>query len=271
MVSERESGGMTIGVFARRSRLSAKALRLYDRIGLLQPASVDRFSGYRTYSTGQLEDARLISRLRRLDMPLEVIGQVLGTLDQAIRVELITAWWNRVEADTAARRELVRFLTRREKGIVMADVQTREVPEQLVLTEQRHTTVNGLSDWIGEGFGRLMAAAEGAGGVTGAAFVVFHGEVNEDSDGPVELCVPIGAAPGSDLAARTEPAHREAFVTIPKSQVEFPQILGAYTQVEEWIKENGHTSTAAPREIYFNDFMAAGPDDLVCDVAWPME
>lgn len=269
-MSESSPDAMTIGVFARRSRLSAKALRLYDRIGLLQPAAVDRFSGYRTYSVRQLEDARLIGRLRRLDMPLEVINRIFRTEDSARRLELITSWWNRVEADTAARRQLVRFLTRQEKGTVMADVQTREVPEQHVLTEQRHTTVAGLSDWIGEGFGRLMAAADSAGGVTGAAFVVYHGEVNEDSDGPVELCVPIGAPPGPGLAARTESAHREAFVRIAKSQVEFPQILGAYEQVEQWIRDNGHTSVAPPREIYFNDFMAAGPDDLVCDVAWPM-
>lgn len=263
------SADMTIGLFARRSRLSAKALRLYDRIGLLQPASVDQFSGYRTYSVSQLDDARLISRLRRLQMPLEVIGRVVVTVDQARRTELISSWWDHVEADTAARRQLVRFLTRSEKGFVMAEVEIREVPDQQVLTEQRHTLVDGLNEWIGEGFGRLMRAAEAAGGVKGAAFVVYHGEVNEDSDGPVELCVPVGDQPGSGVAARIEPAHREAFVRITKAQVEFPQVLGAYEQVEHWVRDNGHTTTAPPREIYFNDFMAAGPDELVCDVAWP--
>ncbi len=36
---------LTIGVFAARARLSAKALRLYDRLGLLAPAHVDEVSG----------------------------------------------------------------------------------------------------------------------------------------------------------------------------------------------------------------------------------
>ncbi len=40
---------MTIGAFAERTRLSAKALRLYDRLGLLVPARVDRANGYRLY------------------------------------------------------------------------------------------------------------------------------------------------------------------------------------------------------------------------------
>lgn len=140
------SDGMMIGVFARRSRLSPKALRLYDRAGLLQPSSVDPYSGYRTYAADQLADARLISRLRRLQMPLEVIVRVLRSADAAEQSALITAWWSHVEADTAARRELVRFLTRHEKGKVMAEIETREVPDQQVLTEQRHVTVDRLTD-----------------------------------------------------------------------------------------------------------------------------
>ncbi len=36
---------MTIGEFARRSRLSPKALRLYDELGLLVPVRVDDSSG----------------------------------------------------------------------------------------------------------------------------------------------------------------------------------------------------------------------------------
>jgi PPM family protein phosphatase len=38
---------ITIGEFAERTRLSPKALRLYDRLGLVVPAKVDPGSGYR--------------------------------------------------------------------------------------------------------------------------------------------------------------------------------------------------------------------------------
>ena len=59
---------MTIGDFAARTRLSAKALRLYDRLGLLRPAQTDPVSGYRRYSADQVEAARLVGLLRRLGM-----------------------------------------------------------------------------------------------------------------------------------------------------------------------------------------------------------
>ena len=67
---------LTIGEFARASRLSPKALRLYDELGLLIPARVDPVSGYRLYERGQLERARLVAWLRRLGMPLARIRVV---------------------------------------------------------------------------------------------------------------------------------------------------------------------------------------------------
>lgn len=60
---------MTIGVFARQSRLSLKALRLYDDMGLLTPSQVDPNNGYRYYVEEQVDRARLIGHLRRLEMP----------------------------------------------------------------------------------------------------------------------------------------------------------------------------------------------------------
>jgi DNA-binding transcriptional MerR regulator len=42
---------VSIGEFARRTLLTAKALRIYHRIGLLLPASIDEASGYRRIRT----------------------------------------------------------------------------------------------------------------------------------------------------------------------------------------------------------------------------
>ena len=70
---------MSIGEFARDSRLSAKALRLYDELGLLPPARVDEDSGYRLYEPGQLKQARLIAALRQLVLEsLHVWGEERG-------------------------------------------------------------------------------------------------------------------------------------------------------------------------------------------------
>ena len=50
---------LTIGTFVRVSRLSAKALRRYDELGLLRPAHTDPFTGYRSCDEAQTERARI--------------------------------------------------------------------------------------------------------------------------------------------------------------------------------------------------------------------
>ncbi|MFI0908802.1 protein phosphatase 2C domain-containing protein [Streptomyces sioyaensis] len=102
-------GLLTIGAFAKASRLSPKALRLYDELGLLTPARVDPVTGYRLYAPEQLDQARLVAWLRRLGMPLARIQHV-RTMDAAAAAQEVRAFWAQVEAGTAARRDLATFL-----------------------------------------------------------------------------------------------------------------------------------------------------------------
>ena len=55
---------LKIGEFSKLSRVSIRMLRHYDEIGLLHPASIDPFTGYRYYSEDQLPTAGRITALR---------------------------------------------------------------------------------------------------------------------------------------------------------------------------------------------------------------
>ena len=265
---------LTIGVFARRSRLSLKALRLYDRLGLLAPSDVDAESGYRRYRESQLETARLVAMLRRLDMPLAHVSEVLAARGRE-RADVIESYWKAVEVRTASQRELAAHLRSVLSGGASKygfAIHEREVPEQLVLTEKRHVRVPELATWIPAATVRLTQSAKRYGGVIGSWIVVYYGEVNEDSDGPVEVCAPVEARDriADDSALRREPAHREAYARLRRAQVEFPQILSAYDAVLEWISSKGLACTGASREIYFADYATAAPADEICDVAFPV-
>jgi DNA-binding transcriptional MerR regulator len=264
-----------IGVFGRRSRLSAKALRLYDSLGLLVPAAVDPVSGYRRYREEQLATARLIVQLRRLDMPLAEVAEVLAAPGPR-GAQLVAAYWDGVERQVTARRGLAVHLRIQLSGgegsMEMFDIEERSVPAQRVLTEQRHLTFEELPAFIDAATRRLLKAAEGLGGRSGHAFVVYHGEVDDDGDGPVEVCVPVDPAPGTDLdgvAIRDEPEHREAYTRLAKAQVEYPQILSAYDAVHDWLTAHGHQATGQPREVYFTDWEATALHEDACDVAFP--
>jgi serine/threonine protein phosphatase PrpC/DNA-binding transcriptional MerR regulator len=100
---------LTIGEFARAARLSPKALRLYDELGLLRPFRVDEWSGYRYYAPSQLERARLVAWLRRLGMPLAQIGAVVES-PPAEAADSVAAFLRVTEADFAERQRLAQFL-----------------------------------------------------------------------------------------------------------------------------------------------------------------
>jgi DNA-binding transcriptional MerR regulator len=89
---------LSIGRFARLSGLSVGALRHYDETGLLAPAEVDRFTGYRRYRRDQLDTARAIGRLRDVEVPLETLRAVLATDDPGERQRMLGEQRARVEA-----------------------------------------------------------------------------------------------------------------------------------------------------------------------------
>ncbi|MEU5315344.1 MerR family transcriptional regulator [Streptomyces sp. NPDC021056] len=276
---------LTIGAFAARARLSAKALRLYDRLGLLAPAHVDAASGYRYYRVGQVERARLVAMLRQLDMPLARIAEVVEA-GGAAGADVLAVYWADVEARVAGQRTLAEYLRGRLSGRSSEMygkfvVETVRLPEQVVIAEKRHTLADELPTWIGASLGRLEGASRACGGATAAPFVVYYSEVSMESDGPAESCVPVADETAArawaaeqgrawETRVRVEPAQRFAYTRITKAQVAHPQILAAFEAVEEWITSQGLEQAGPCREIYFADWDAAGPDDAVCDVAFPV-
>ena len=277
---------ISIGEFARRSRLSLKALRLYDERGVLVPARVDQASGYRYYDTAQLDDARLVVMLRQLQLPLAAVKELLAC-DPADAAARIAEHWRDAEAAHDARRDLADYLVNRLSGkrSVMYEVATREMPERSLLCLKRN--VDDQGQWaFGKEFiailrERPLPKIEGR---EGAAFCIQWGWVSADSDGPVEWCKPVPQAEARALAEhypeltlRTEPAHREAFVALPAGygvvQWELAmESLQAWGQEEEQEHE-GERLALTPEDLGLRiTYLATGPvTDPVpdCDVAVP--
>jgi hypothetical protein len=115
-------------------------------------------------------------------------------------------------------------------------------------------------------------------GIAGAPFTIYYGEVNGDSDGPVEFCWPVPsdqaaetAARFPDLTLRTEPAHQEAFVGqgrpgIWSSEAEAEVAIEALVA---WASEQQRQPSGGVRMVLiFNPAnQGAGPD---CEFAVPL-
>jgi len=69
---------MKIGEFAEMNHVTAKMLRHYDEIGLLQPSQVDPETGYRIYDAAQSTYLNWIIILKNLDFSLSQIRRLLS-------------------------------------------------------------------------------------------------------------------------------------------------------------------------------------------------
>ncbi len=253
---------ISIGEFARRSRLSLKALRLYDKRGVLVPARVDRASGYRYYDTAQLDQARLVVMMRELQLPLKAVKELLAC-DPADAAKRIAEHWRDVEAAHDARRELADYLVSRLSGMrsVMYEVATREMPERSLLCLKRTVAVEEQfafgKEFIAILRERPLPKIEGR---EGAFFCIYWSHPTADGDGLIEWCKPVPAGEAHTLAEhypeltlRTEPAHLEMFVALPAGYGAVQWNL-ACESLDAWGQEQA--------QEHEGDRLALTPEDL---------
>ncbi|QGK70533.1 MerR family transcriptional regulator [Allosaccharopolyspora coralli] len=205
---------LTIGAFARAVRLSPKALRLYDELGLLHPARVDPHSGYRYYTENQLEHARLVSWLRRLGMPLTRIRTVCASQASDAAAE-VASYWAEVERLTDEQRRLATFLVEHlsgkdcpdrdeRKGTEMADGPNTITLRYAVQSDHGRTREYN-QDWAYAG-DRLFAVADGFGD---------HGDADPVSALAVEALKPLDdAIPAGDLLNTLQNAVGDAEIAV---------------------------------------------------------
>lgn len=263
---------MTSGAFARAAGLSPKAVRLYAESGLLAPVQIDPYSGYRQYSDAQLGRARRIGLLRRVGMPLAEIQALLAAGDAEAAIVLAN-WWRQQQQATGERAGVVAYLRDSLLGepAPAHQVTARQSAERVLATATVRVAQGDLIVTM-DRLVRMLREHLVAGGAahTVEYWVIYHGAVTQDSDGPIEVCVPYSgpSAPARNVLLRVEPAQHEAVTSLTAAQCQYPQILHAYDALDRWIGEHG-TPTAAGREIYPVDWDLTPPTEPVVDIVQP--
>ena len=68
---------MKIGEIAAFFNVSQKAVRIYEKVGILTPAKVDAESGYRYYSANQVQTLNALLELKALGFTLKEIKKIM--------------------------------------------------------------------------------------------------------------------------------------------------------------------------------------------------
>jgi DNA-binding transcriptional MerR regulator len=243
-----------IGRFSKMTRLSIKTLRRYDELGLLVPAVVDPSSGYRYYTYSQANRAEAIRILRRLDMPLEQVRELLESEDTQVAAKLLQLHRGRLEDELERHRRRLAFIERlieRQGRVMPYEVRVKDLPAQHVAAVRRTTSLETIGPDIADAFIRIGRALQGA-TMAGPPFVVFNDVIDEERGGHIEVAAPVAAGfqGTADVSADELPASTVAWTV---HHGPFDEIGPAYHTVAGWIQEHGHEVAGPPREVYLTD------------------
>jgi effector-binding domain-containing protein len=265
---------LPIGRFSKATRLSVKALRNYDELGLLRPAFVDPSSGYRYYRPAQANQAEAIRVLRSVDMPLEEIAAVLAAGGGEAAAGHLRRHRERLEARLAEHRRMLGFLQRLldKEDVMPYEVTVKKLPAQPVAATRTTTDLRHIATAISGGVHTLLDEL-GRRGIepAGPLQVVYHADqvLDEESSAPIEVCFPV-AAPfeGAGEVYGTELAGGPAAVTVHRGP--YAEIGPAYHTVSGWVADHGHELAGGPREVYLNVPGQVEEADLLTEVQWPI-
>ena len=99
--------------------------------------------------------------------------------------------------------------------------------------------------------------------------LVYHDVVDEESDGEVEVCIPVQTtfASGDDFQCHQLEADQVA-TTVHHGPYE--ELSSAYHSMLAWIGESAYELAGSPREIYLNDPRTVSPDQLQTKLEFPV-
>lgn len=242
----------TIGEFSRMCGLPIKTLRFYHERGVLTPARVEQETGYRYYDTRNLETARVIVSLRRLDFSLDRIIAILeGHDDDADILDFLTHQKQKIAARIERHEEIVRVLDailaqEKEAREAMREgttgVQQKELSPQLV----GGVRMRGKYLDSGPAFGRLGHKLGRH--IAGKALMLCYDTEYKEDGADFEVCMPVRKPLELDeVDVREIPGGR--FLTLVH-EGPYEELSRSYGKLLEFASREGIALAAPSREVY---------------------
>lgn len=262
-----------IGDFSRLTQVTVKALRHYDRLGLLKPEQIDRTSGYRYYTAAQVPRLHRILALKDLGFSLEQVGQLLDAELSPLQLrgmllqkgeevrELIAAEQLRLERIEERLRQV-------EQGVKANgyEVQLKSIPAQRVASLSAV-----LPDYraIGALYGELRAYQQQHGLHATAWTALWHdGEYREtaiQAEATFSTVAPLPPHP------RIRVGELPAIMTMActQHQGQMAGVSAAHEALLGWLAESGYHLIGPNRTVALHVTGPEGADNVV-EIQYPV-
>ena len=266
---------MQIGDFSKLSFVTVKALRYYDEIGLLKPARVDGFTGYRHYSASQLPRLNRIVALKDMGLSLEEIARLLrDDVPVGSILDLLEAKQAEIkrrlgeEADRLARVEKWLAETEKEGKMPQYEVVIKKVKPQKAVSIRRilpnYSKISELFNAIGPYMGKTHAPCKGP------PVALYHDPEFKEADVDVEVAFPLWreVKEEGEFKMVELPGYESMASVMYKGPYE--GIGEAYNALMRWVEANSYHLTGPTREIYLTEPGKVPPAEYVTEVQAPV-
>lgn len=264
---------VSIGDFAVMTSLSRKALRHYHDIGILEPARVDPYTGYRFYDTSQVDHAHIIRRFRTLGMSIPDIKALLSTDDPTARTEIITIHLEQMESRLQQTLDTVGALRELLSPVpTPAYVELRREPMLPVWSISATIEVSEIDSWFETTLTKLRGAVAMTADAPSALVPggLFDRALFLETRGKATLFVP---APHSEtvpegIRAETLPQAEFAVLTHPGGHDE--SISRSYGALGKYANENLISDQGPIREHYIGATSSDPTGFTATEICWPI-
>ena len=270
---------LSIGEFSNICQVSAKTLRYYAEIGLLEPSEVNPENGYRYYAIEQLEKMLFINRLKAYSFSLDEIKTILQ-LEEMQDDHLYLAFIHKKKEIENQLHHYRKLLAQLEDDIsaieqgtsIMSymdkiDVRLVDVPKMHLLSIRRMVQAEDYpAEYIMcyEKLFKRIAANKLT--MTGSPMVLFHDAEYSPAGLDTEFAIPV-----QEYATGTRDfCPGLCLKTVVKGA--YSELPSVYAKQIEWAEKEGYRNTDALFEVYITDpSQIANEKDSITEVYYPVK
>ncbi len=254
-----------IGDFSKLAHVTVKTLHHYGDLGLLKPAHIDRYTGYRYYTLAQFQRLNRILALKDLGFSLDQVAQLMdenlsvAELRGMLRMKQIELA-EKVEFEQARLAQVEIRLRQLEREGVSLDrgIAIKEVGPQVILSARavaaNETAILPARESLQELLIRSLDRARMK--PTGPWFAIIDDLPYSEVDLEVEMAIPVkpearqraGDWQGTPVILREMSAVSNMASVIYEG--EYAGIFQAYTDLFVWSQTNAFKIAGPCREVY---------------------
>ena len=270
-----------IGRFSLFTQLTQKALRLYDKKGIIIPGNKDPITGYRYYKVSQIERGIKIKILSKLGFGLSDISLILKAAEQENGKNKINEIFSKKLAETQLeihRLKKIEELLIENKSVEELYLRTtkpiiKEVPKMRVISKRE---IGSYGYTIGKLMGELMEQIHKPDNqrvfvsITGAPMFIPHntGYVEEDAD--IEVAIPISGRITVDEGFEVKNLSAGKIISVLYTGP-YNGVGEAYNRAFELCIKHGYNIRDNTREIYLNSPGETPENELLTEIQIPIE